>query len=103
MAETDTLWQAVDEMRNRQSAIEARVAVHDARLLAFLDEFRESRRERQKQIDDIHETITKFGKKLDAINDKVSEAHGMARLGKWAVGIALIVAGWFVSKGGGQV
>lgn len=26
MAETDTLWQAVDEIRNRQSQIESRVA-----------------------------------------------------------------------------
>lgn len=34
MAETDTLWQAVDEIRNRQSQIESRVAVHDARLAA---------------------------------------------------------------------
>lgn len=103
MAETDTLWQAVDEIRNRQSQIESRVAVHDARLLAFLDEFRESRRERQKQIEDIGKTMVEFRTTLDEVKLKVSEAHGMAKFGKWAAGIAIGILGLFISaKVGGQ-
>lgn len=103
MAETDTLWQAVDEMRNRQSQIESRVAAHDARLLAFLDEFRESRRERQKQIEDIVKAMAEFRTTLDEVKLKVSEAHGMAKFGKWAAGIAIGILGLFISaKVGGQ-
>lgn len=100
MAETDTLWQAVDEIRNRQSQIESRVAVHDARLLAFLEEFRESRAERKEQIANIAKAMAEFNTKLDAVQNKVSEAHGMARFGKWASGVIIIVIGWFITKGG---
>lgn len=100
MADTDTLWQAVDEIRNRQSAIESKVAVHDSRLLAFLEEFRESRKERREQMADLTRTLAEFNTKLDAVQNKVSEAHGMARFGKWASGIVVVIVGWFITKGG---
>lgn len=100
MAETDTLWQAVDEIRNRQSQIESRVAAHDARLAAFLEEFRESRKERREQLAGLTRTLAEFNTKLDAVQTKVSEAHGMARFGKWVSGIVVVIVGWFIAKGG---
>lgn len=100
MAETDTLWQAVDEIRNRQSQIESKVAVHDSRLVAFLEEFQESRAERKEQMATIAKTMVEFNTKLDAVQNKVSEAHGMARFGKWASGIVVVIVGWFITKGG---
>lgn len=101
--DTGTLWQAVDEIRNRQSQIEARVAAHDARLVAFLEEFRESRRERKEQIEaiarEMRRSVDEFNTKLDELRLQVSEAHGMAKFGRWLAGVALVVIGWFISKG----
>ena len=93
MSDSNELWQAVTELRDRHSNLEARVAVHDARLVAFLDEFRESRQERQRQMDTLTAALnTRLGQideKMDTIQEKVSEAHGAAKFGKWVIGILL--------------
>lgn len=93
MTDSNELWQAATELRDRHSNLEARVAVHDARLVAFLDEFRESRRERQRQIDTLTAALnTRLGQideKMDTIQEKVSEAHGAAKFGKWVIGILI--------------
>lgn len=93
MSDSNELWQAVTELRDRHSNLEARVAVHDARLVAFLDEFRESRREHQRQMESIAASINtrlgQFDEKMDEIREKVSEAHGAAKFGKWVIGILI--------------
>lgn len=77
------------ELRDRHSNLEARVAVHDARLVAFL----ESRREHQRQMESIAASINtrlgQFDEKMDEIREKVSEAHGAAKFGKWVIGILI--------------
>ena len=93
MSDSNELWQAVTELRDRHSNLEARVAVHDARLVAFLDEFRESRLERQRQMDALAAALnTRLGQideKIDTIQENVSEAHGAAKFGKWVIGILI--------------
>lgn len=93
MSDSNELWQAVTELRDRHSQLESRVAVHDARLVAFLDEFRESRQERQRQMDTLTSALnTRLGQideKMDTIQEKVSEAHGAAKFGKWVIGILI--------------
>lgn len=74
------LWQAVDTLRERNSALESRMSAHEATQEAFLMEFRESRRERQRQMEGITGTLAE-------IREKVSEAHGAAKFGKWMVGL----------------
>ena len=89
MSDSNELWHVVTELRDRHSNLEARVAVHDARLVAFL----ESRREHQRQMESIAASINtrlgQFDEKMDEIRGKVSEAHGAAKFGKWVIGILI--------------
>lgn len=77
---TTELWQAVTELRDRHATLESRVAAHDVRHEMLLAEFRESRQERQRQMEGITGTLAE-------IREKVSEAHGAAKFGKWMVGL----------------
>lgn len=65
------------------------MSAHDARLVAFL----ESRREHQRQMESIAASINtrlgQFDEKMDEIREKVSEAHGAAKFGKWVIGILI--------------
>lgn len=95
------LWQAVDELRNRNSALESRMSAHDAKHEAFLAEFRESRRERKEQIElianSISHRLSEFDEKIDTIGTKVIEAHGAAKFGKWVVATAFTGAGVLIA------
>lgn len=98
------LWQAVDAGRERISALESRMSAHDAKHESFLDEFRESRKERKEQMDTIaqaiHSRLVDFDGKFDALAEKVTEAHGAAKFGKWLLGIVLAAIGLFYARGG---
>lgn len=93
MSDSNELWQAVTELRDRHSNLEARMSAHDARHEMFLAEFRESRQERQRQMESIAASLNtrlgQFDEKMDEIREKVSEAHGAAKFGKWVIGILI--------------
>lgn len=97
------LWQAVDNLRERNGALESRMSAHEATQEAFLMEFRESRRERKEQIDTIAHAIesrlSDFDGKFDTLSEKVTEAHGAAKFGKWLIGIVLAAAGLIYTRG----
>lgn len=93
MSDSTELWQAVSELRDRNAALESRVSATDARVEMFLTEFRESRRERQQQMENIASSLNarlgQFDEKMDEIREKVSEAHGAAKFGKWVIGLLI--------------
>lgn len=95
------LWQAVDDLRARNNALEVQIATHVAKHEAFLTEFRESRQERREQMQLIAVKLAGFDAKIDGFQAKVTEAHGAAKFGKWLLATVIAGGALFIKLNGG--
>ena len=98
MSEAEALWEQVNNLRDRQAVIEARIAAHEAKTDAIEDKIDLSRQERTEQFRQLSQQIEQLGTTVQA---ELSEYRGALKFGKWLAGIlialgvpAALLASW---------
>lgn len=81
-AESDALWQAHNELRDRHHALESRMAASEERHKAIVEKLDLSRVERTQQ----HQATLEA---IGSLKNEVAEARGAARFGKFIIGLLI--------------
>lgn len=101
MNDTEAVWEQINAMRDKQSALEARMAAHDAKVDALADKLDLSRTERTEQYHQLSAKIDGLGV---TVQSELAEYRGALRFGKWIAGtlVALGVPAGLLAMWGGH-
>lgn len=86
MNEQEALWEQVNQLRDKQSALESRMSAHDAKQDALAEKIDLSRTERTEQFRSLSDQIAKVG---EDVREELSEYRGALKFGKWIAGILI--------------
>ena len=104
---SEELWDRISAIDVRFAELEGRINMQQQALNTIEKTLMENREERQHFHNETKAALVKIADSVSAINDKVTEAHGMAKFGKWivgtliALGVPAAMFAWY-SHGGGK-
>lgn len=80
MNEAEALWEQINVLREKQSALESRMSAHDAKQDALAEKIDLSRSERSEQFQRLTAQISTLG---ETVREELSEYRGALKFGKW--------------------
>lgn len=86
MNDADSLWQQINVLREKQSALESRMSAHDAKQDALAEKIDLSRSERSEQFQQLTAQISTLG---ETVREELSEYRGALKFGKWLAGLLI--------------
>ena len=86
MNEAEALWEQINVLREKQSALESRMSAHDAKQDALAEKIDLSRSERSEQFQQLTAQISTLG---ETVREELSEYRGALKFGKWLAGLLI--------------
>ena len=86
MNDADALWEQINVLREKQSALESRMSAHDAKQDALAEKIDLSRSERSEQFQQLTAQISTLG---ETVREELSEYRGALKFGKWIAGLLI--------------